>query len=97
MAALLRLLLGGEVRRSEDLAGVLVGGERTSTRLALPIAAITSSRNARIEVSGAEALYSVAGGRVTVSFDSSRPSSSHFLRPPSMSLTSWWPYSLKYQ
>ena len=52
-----------------------------------PIAATTSSRKARIERSGSLALYWVAG-RCTASLDSARPSSSHFLRPPSMSLTS---------
>ena len=62
----------------------------------MPIAATTSSRNARIEVSCSLAVYWVAG-RVTSSFDSGRPSSSHFLRPPSSSLTLSWPYSLKYQ
>ncbi|SHU07740.1 Uncharacterised protein [Mycobacteroides abscessus subsp. abscessus] len=47
-------------------------------------------------LSGAAAWYEVAG-RETVSVDSGRPSSSHFLRPPSSSFTSWCPYSLKYQ
>src|SRR3954469_3934336 len=71
-------------------------GERTSIRFLLPIAAMVSSRNARIEVSCSLAWYWVAG-RDTASLDSSRPSSSHFLRPPSSSLTLSWPYSLKYQ
>ncbi|SLC20504.1 Uncharacterised protein [Mycobacteroides abscessus subsp. abscessus] len=57
---------------------------------------MTSSRNARIEKSGVSALYCVAS-RLTASLESGRPSSSHFLRPPSISLMSWWPYSLKYQ
>lgn len=60
------------------------------------MAAMTSSRNARMLLSGAAAVYDVAG-LLTVSLDSARPSSSHFLRPPSSSLTFSWPYSLKYQ
>ena len=59
------------------------------------MAATTSSRNARIDLVGSWALY--WWRRLRVSLDSGRPSSSHFLRPPSISLTSLWPYSLKYQ
>ena len=73
-------------------------GERTSTRFCAPMAATTSSRKARMEVSCALALYSVFGRSGTSSpGTSSRASSSHFLRPPSRSLTFSWPYSLKYQ
>ncbi len=60
------------------------------------MAAVTSSRKARIEASCGWAAYVVAG-RSTTSATSSRPSSSHFLRPPSSSRTSRWPYSVKYQ
>ena len=60
------------------------------------IAATTSSRRARIEVSCSFAVY-VVSTRSGVSVTSARPSSSHFLRPPSINLTSWWPYSVKYQ
>lgn len=54
MAWTLALLLR-QVRRREDLAGELVG-ERTSTRFLVPIAAMTSSRNARMLLSGAFAV-----------------------------------------
>src|SRR3954465_15539664 len=49
-----------------------------------------------MSVSCSPAVYDVAWREGTSSV-SSRLSSSHFLRPPSSSLTSWWPYSLKYQ
>src|SRR5215218_7992620 len=71
-------------------------GERTSTRFFSLIAAMTSSRNARMLLSGAFAVYEV-DGRSGTSVTRGRPSSSHFLRPPSRSLTFSWPYSLEYQ
>src|SRR5487761_302314 len=71
-------------------------GDRTSIRFLLPIAATTSSRIARIEVSTSDALYDVAS-RFGTSVTSSRDSSSHRFLPPSSSLTSWCPYSRKYQ
>src|SRR6202030_3004536 len=71
-------------------------GDRTSTRLRLPIASITSSRSARSEESCSFAVYEVRG-RSGRSLLSSRESSSHFFRPPSSSRTLSCPYSLKYQ
>src|SRR3954465_14318178 len=71
-------------------------GERTSTRLSLPIASTASSRNARMLLFGSFALYDVLS-RLGTSSTSSRLSSSHFLRPPSRSLRLSWPESLKYQ
>src|ERR1051325_9725805 len=64
-------------------------GLRTSTRCAfLPaLACCTSVKNARRDVSAGFALY-VAALNDGLSVDSSRPSASHFLRPPSLILTS---------
>ena len=62
-------------------------GERTSTRFFSPIAAMTSSRNARMVLSCC--LGGVAGRRrgSPRRWTAALPSSSHFLRPPSSSLT----------
>src|SRR4051812_16717735 len=71
-------------------------GDRTSTRFFTPIDATTSSRNARMSLFGSFATYDVCD-RCGTSSTSSRLSSSHFFRPPSSSLVSSCPYSLKYQ
>src|SRR4051812_46066776 len=81
----------GASRRPANSSGL-----RTSTRFFTPIAWTTSSRNARMLRSGALAEYEVFA-RTGTSFEYGRASSSHFLRPPSISLTWSWPYSLKYQ
>src|SRR5262245_52853532 len=54
------------------------------------IACCTSGRNARRELSGDFVLY-VFDGNDPLSVLRSRPSASHFLRPPSMMRTSSWP------
>ena len=84
-----RLFVGGDFSR---IAGALARSSalRWSTfhvpSPTVPMPFRTSSRNARIEVSCSDAEY-VVGARSTTSATSSRLSSSHFLRPPSSSLT----------
>ena len=68
-------------------------GLRTSTSAAFfaADACCTSGRNARSDTSGPLALY-VFAATLGLSVDSSRPSASHFFRPPSIMRTSSCPY-----
>lgn len=94
VATLLRLLLR-KVGGSEDLAGELVRAANVDEVLAADGVDDLVAECADREVGGLGlvlrgfAVDCVLGERASVEFP--------LLRPPSISLMSWWPYSLKYQ